>query len=172
MVISKSFLENRWSRPSSSAYGLPNMRYQSKLGRPLRRKQQHDFIQRQLRREKEAQIGTCIRQISKDCKEMLKKKLEEIELYNSTINQPYSKNTSQNRHNRHKCFKCRHRGHVMKNCPMKEHDQEKQETWNTSETAKEINEGIMITKPTVSLKYTEWIHFSTKCMIKGTDQRH
>ncbi|GJX29578.1 zinc finger, CCHC-type containing protein [Tanacetum coccineum] len=56
MVISKSFLERRWSRPSSSAFGLPNMWYQSKLGRPLRRRQQYDFIQRQLRREKEAQF--------------------------------------------------------------------------------------------------------------------
>ncbi|GJR28629.1 ARID DNA-binding domain-containing protein [Tanacetum coccineum] len=172
MVISKSFLERRWSRPSSSAFGLPNMWYQSKLGRPLRRRQQYDFIQRQLRREKEAQFGTCIRQITQDCKEMLRKKMEEIELYNSTINQPYSNNILQNRHKRYKCFKCRQRGHVMKNCPVKKHDEGKQETGNTSETAKEINEGFMTTKPTVSLKYPEWIHFSTKCMIKGTDQGH
>nr|GEY61741.1 ARID DNA-binding domain-containing protein [Tanacetum cinerariifolium] len=38
------------------------------------------------------------------------------------------------------------RGHVMKNCPMKEHDQEKQETRNTSETAKEINKGEIVVK--------------------------
>ncbi|GJR95219.1 ARID DNA-binding domain-containing protein [Tanacetum coccineum] len=170
MVISKSFLERRWSR--SSAFGLPNIWYQSKLRRPLRRRQQYDFIQRQLRREKEAQLGTCVRQITQDCKEMLRKKMEEIELYNSTINQPYSNNILQNRHKRYKCFKCRQRGHVMKNCPVKKHDEGKQETGNTSETAKEINEGFMTTKPTVSLKYPEWIHFSTKCMIKGTDQGH
>ncbi|GJX70267.1 ARID DNA-binding domain-containing protein [Tanacetum coccineum] len=103
---------------------------------------------------------------------MLRKKMEEIELYNSTINQPYSNNILQNRHKRYKCFKCRQRGHVMKNCPVKKHDEGKQETGNTSETAKEINEGFMTTKPTVSLKYPEWIHFSTKCMIKGTDQGH
>ncbi|GJX96258.1 ARID DNA-binding domain-containing protein [Tanacetum coccineum] len=148
MVISKSFLERRRSRPSSSAFGVPNMWYQSKLGRPLRRRQQYDFIQRQLRREKEAQFGTCIRQITQDCKEMLRKKMEEIELYNSTINQPYSNNILQNRHNRYKCFKCRQRGHVMKNCRVKKHDEGKQETGNTSETAKEINEGFMTTKPT------------------------
>ncbi|GJX51665.1 ARID DNA-binding domain-containing protein [Tanacetum coccineum] len=123
MVISKSFLERRWSRPSSSAFGLPNMWYQSKLGRPLRRRQQYDFIQRQLRREKEAQFGTCIRQITQDYKEMLRKKMEEIEQYNSTINQPYSNNILQNRHKRYKCFKCRQIGHVMKNCPVKKHDE-------------------------------------------------
>nr|GEX21247.1 ARID DNA-binding domain-containing protein [Tanacetum cinerariifolium] len=118
MVNTNSFLENRWSRPSSSAYGLPNMWYQSKLGRPLRKRQQHDFIQRQLRREKEAQLGTCIRQITQDCKEMLRKKMEEIELYNSTFNQP------------------------------QKHDEGTQRKGNTSETAKEINGGFMTTKPT------------------------
>nr|GEU36191.1 ARID DNA-binding domain-containing protein [Tanacetum cinerariifolium] len=40
------------------------------------------------------------------------------------------------------------------------------------ESAKLINKELMTTKPTVSLKYPEWIHFSTKCMIKGTDQGH
>ncbi|GJX62682.1 putative pre-mRNA-processing factor 6-like [Tanacetum coccineum] len=100
MVISKYFLEKKWSRPSSSAYGQTNMWYQSKPGRSLRKRLQYDFIQRKLRREKEAQIGTCIRQITQDCKEMLRKKMEEIKLYNSTINQPQF----QNKNRRHKCF--------------------------------------------------------------------
>ncbi|GJZ45397.1 ARID DNA-binding domain-containing protein [Tanacetum coccineum] len=89
MVISKYFLEKKWSRPSSSAYDQSNNWYQSKCGRSLRKRPQYDFIQRKLRREKEAQIGTCIRQITQDCKEMLRKKMEEIKLYNSTINQPH-----------------------------------------------------------------------------------
>nr|GFB20863.1 ARID DNA-binding domain-containing protein [Tanacetum cinerariifolium] len=168
MVNTNTFLDNRWSRPSSSAFGHSNMWYQSKPGRPLRKRLQNEFIQRKLRREKEAQLGKCIRQITRDCKEMLRRKMKEVELYNSNINQPQS----QNRNRKHKCFKCRQRGHVIKNCPMKKHDEGTQKTGNTSETAKEVNEGFMTTKPTVSLKYLEWIHFTTKCMIKGTDQGH
>ncbi|GJV95629.1 hypothetical protein Tco_1547206 [Tanacetum coccineum] len=40
------------------------------------------------------------------------------------------------------------------------------------ESAKLVNKELMTTKPTVSLKYPEYIHFSTKCMVKGTDQGH
>ncbi|GKD83549.1 ARID DNA-binding domain-containing protein [Tanacetum coccineum] len=79
MVNTNTFLENRWSRPSSSALGLPNIWYQSKPGRPLRKRLQNEFIERQLRRERESRLGNCIRRISKDCKEMLKKKIEETE---------------------------------------------------------------------------------------------
>ncbi|GJY13625.1 RNA-directed DNA polymerase, eukaryota, reverse transcriptase zinc-binding domain protein [Tanacetum coccineum] len=139
------------------------MWHQSKsLGRPLRKKLQYGFIQRQLKREKEARHGNCIRQITHDCKEMLRRKLEEIELYNSTI--------PQNRSRRQKCYKCRQRGHIIKNCPMKnkEHNEGTEKPGNISETAKLVNEEFMTTKPTVSLKYLEWIHFATKCMIKGT----
>ncbi|GKC19116.1 hypothetical protein Tco_1021266 [Tanacetum coccineum] len=53
MVNTNTFLENSWSRPSSSAYGLSNIWYQSKLGRPLRKKMHYGFIQRQLKRERE-----------------------------------------------------------------------------------------------------------------------
>ncbi|GJS92932.1 ARID DNA-binding domain-containing protein [Tanacetum coccineum] len=173
MASINSFYENRWSRPNSSACGHSNMWHQSKsLGRPLRKRLHYDFIQRQLKREKEARLGNCIRQITHDCKDMLRKKLEEIELYNSTI--------SQNRNRKQKCYKCRQRGHIIKNCPMKEkkYDEGTKKVGNTSvmmkgqESANLINKELMTTKPTVSLKYPEWIHFSTKCMIKGTDQGH
>nr|GEU53292.1 ARID DNA-binding domain-containing protein [Tanacetum cinerariifolium] len=172
MVNTNSFLENRWSKPSSTAYGHYNMWHQSKHGRPLRKRLQNEFIQRQLKSERKARFRNCIRQITRDCKEMLKKKMEEIDLYNSTINQPQSHNILQNKYRRHRCFKCRQRGHVIKNCPMRKHDEGTQRTGNISETAKVVNEGFMTTKPTVSLKYPEWIHFTTKCMIKGTDQGH
>ncbi|GKD57313.1 ARID DNA-binding domain-containing protein [Tanacetum coccineum] len=122
MVNTNTFLENRWSRPCSSAYGLPNIWYQIKLGRPLRKK----------------------------------------------INR------------KQKCYKCRQRGHIIKNCPLKEKKQDEgtKKHDNTSvlmkgqESANLVNKELLTTKPTVSLKYPEWIHFSTKCMIKGTDQGH
>nr|GEX37098.1 ARID DNA-binding domain-containing protein [Tanacetum cinerariifolium] len=80
MVISKYFLDKKCSRPSSSAYGQSNMWHQSKPRRSLRKRLQYDFIQRKLRGEKEAQIGTCIRQrghVIKNCP--MKKQNEGIE---------------------------------------------------------------------------------------------
>nr|GEZ23184.1 ARID DNA-binding domain-containing protein [Tanacetum cinerariifolium] len=152
MVNTNTFLENRWSRPSSSACGHSNMWHQSKnLRRPLRKRLHYDFIQRQLKREKEAKLGKCITQITYDCKDMLRKKLEEIELYNSTI--------SQNRNRKQKCYKCRQRGHIIKNCPMKEkeHGEGTKMAGNTSilmkgqESAKLMNKELMTTKATISL---------------------
>ncbi|GKA52591.1 cytochrome P450 81E8-like protein [Tanacetum coccineum] len=43
---------------------------------------------------------------------------------------------------------------------------------NRSETEKAKNEVLMASKPSVSIKYPESIHFETKCMLKGTDQGH
>nr|GEX24682.1 E3 ubiquitin-protein ligase COP1-like [Tanacetum cinerariifolium] len=130
----------------------------SKLERPLRKRLQQSFIQRQVKREKENQIGNCIKQITLDCKDMLRRKLEEIELYNSTINQ--------NKHKIHKCFKCKQRGHILRICPMNGKSKDKEAKTDTSEIAKETKEVIKPTKPSVILKYLECIHFSTKCMIK------
>ncbi|GKA67509.1 ARID DNA-binding domain-containing protein [Tanacetum coccineum] len=109
-----------------------------------------------------------------DCKEMLKSKLEEIELYNSAIPQTQSQNILQNRNRRQKCYKCRQRGHIIKNCPIKEkkHVDGTEKSSGTSETAETVSKQLMTAKPTVSLKYPEWIHFSTKCMIEGTDKGH
>ncbi|GKC58281.1 ARID DNA-binding domain-containing protein [Tanacetum coccineum] len=73
---------------------------------------------------------------------------------------------------RHKCFKCRQRGHVVKNCPMKTQSEGTEMFGNRSKSAQVISEGFMATKRSVSLKYPELIHFETKCMIKGTDQGH
>nr|GEZ04865.1 ARID DNA-binding domain-containing protein [Tanacetum cinerariifolium] len=60
----------------------------------------------------------------------------------------------------------------------KEHGEWTKMAGNTSilmkgqESAKLMNKELMTTKTTISLKYLEWIHFSTKCMIKGTYQGH
>nr|GFA28389.1 ARID DNA-binding domain-containing protein [Tanacetum cinerariifolium] len=124
MVNLNPFLENKLSRPSTSAYGLSNIWYQSKLGRPLRKRLQQSFIQRQMKREKENQIGNCIKQITLDCKDMLRRKLEEIELYNFTINQ--------NKHKRHKCFKCKQSGHILRTCPMNGKSKDKEAKKDTS----------------------------------------
>nr|GEX54502.1 ARID DNA-binding domain-containing protein [Tanacetum cinerariifolium] len=54
----------------------------------------------------------------------------------------------------------------------KEHVEGTKKPGNIGETATLANKEIMIAKPSVSLKYPEWIHFSTKCMVKGTYQGH
>nr|GEU95336.1 ARID DNA-binding domain-containing protein [Tanacetum cinerariifolium] len=92
-----------------------------KLRRPLRKKMQYGFIQRQLKKER----GTAGQM-----------------------------------------------GHIIKNCHVKKQNERTEIISNRSENAKVINEGFMATKPTVSLKYPEWLHFETKCMIKGTYQGH
>ncbi|GKC72925.1 hypothetical protein Tco_1118808 [Tanacetum coccineum] len=71
---------------------------------------------------------------------------------------------------RHKCFKYRQRGHVIKNCPMKKQNEGIEKNGNRSETEKAKNEVLMASKPSVSIKYPKSIHFETKCMLKGTDQ--
>ncbi|GJW33459.1 ARID DNA-binding domain-containing protein [Tanacetum coccineum] len=55
---------------------------------------------------------------------------------------------------------------------MNDRNKDKEANTDTSEIAKETKEGFKPTKPTVILKYPECIHFSTKCMIKGTDQEN
>ena len=78
MVNTNTSLEQNWSNHKHVG-DRDNKWYQSEPGKPLRKKMQQAFIHRQLKRENEKKLGKCIRQITHDCKDMLKKKLEEIE---------------------------------------------------------------------------------------------
>nr|GEV28234.1 hypothetical protein [Tanacetum cinerariifolium] len=60
MVNTNTFLETNWSG-RNKGYGHPKQWYQSKYGKPLRKRLQQEFIKRQIRREKEAKLGKCIR---------------------------------------------------------------------------------------------------------------
>nr|GEU53298.1 ARID DNA-binding domain-containing protein [Tanacetum cinerariifolium] len=60
-------------------------------------------------------------------------------------------------------------GHIVKFCPMDNKDEDMVMKTDTRNLAKERKEGFKTTKPTIMLKYPESIHFSTTCMIKGTD---
>ncbi|GJX23275.1 hypothetical protein Tco_0227720 [Tanacetum coccineum] len=51
----------------------------------LRKMLNSEFTQGQIKREKEERIGKCVRQITRSYKDMLKKKLEEVEAFNSSI---------------------------------------------------------------------------------------
>ncbi|GKA71388.1 ARID DNA-binding domain-containing protein [Tanacetum coccineum] len=128
--------QSKWSRPNRSTYGLPNIWYQSKSGRHLERRQHLDFIQRELRRQKEAELGSCI------------KKYQGTDKYKN-----------------YKCFQCKQKGHIIKFCPDNKKEDMAAKT-DMSNFARERKEDF---KPSVMLKYPESIHFSTTCMIKGTD---
>ncbi|GKC64665.1 ARID DNA-binding domain-containing protein [Tanacetum coccineum] len=85
MVNTNTFIEANWHR-KNKYLGHPQQWYQSKIqGKPLRRITQTEFTQRHNKREKEERIGRCMRQITRDCRNMLKKKLEEVEVFNASI---------------------------------------------------------------------------------------
>ncbi|GJT01687.1 ARID DNA-binding domain-containing protein [Tanacetum coccineum] len=151
----------KWPKLHRSTYGLDNKWHQSKTWDHLRKRQHLDFIQRQLKRENQEQIGSCMKKISEECKSMLKNKMKEVIQYNSSLKQP----TSNDRYKNYKCFQCKQLGHIVKYCPI----DYKVENMDTKKDAKRRMEGIKTTKPTVMITYPETIHFSTTCMIKDTE---
>nr|GEU32658.1 ARID DNA-binding domain-containing protein [Tanacetum cinerariifolium] len=195
MVNTNTILEAKW-RDRTKHKGHNQQWYQSKIhGKPPRKASQIEFVQRQIKREKENSIGRCIRQISRDCKNMLRKKIEEIEVYNSSI--------SQDKYKQYNCFYCNQKGHVFKTCPTKTRDEalyaqrhtiEIAEVNNTTQAKISQNKNMVLCfkcqeyghfankcpskkheasskehgQPKVSIKYPESIYFKTRGIIKGT----
>ncbi|GJT14803.1 ARID DNA-binding domain-containing protein [Tanacetum coccineum] len=160
---------SKWPKSTRHTYGLANNWYQSKPGKHLEMRQHLDFLQRELRGQRKAKLGSCIKQISRDCKEMLRKKLDEIMQYNTTLNQPQSTSTAQDKYKNYKCFQCKQLGHIVKFCPMDDNNKDMDTKTYSSNFAREGEVSLKPSKPSVMLKYPESIHFSTKCMIKKTD---
>ncbi|GJR24786.1 ARID DNA-binding domain-containing protein [Tanacetum coccineum] len=155
MVNTNTYLEDKWTRLHKRGIIHYNSWHQSKHEKPLRKRMQNVFIQRQIRREKESRLGNCIKQISKECKEMLRKKIEEIEVYNHALPQPHN---DSKKHRRYKCYECRIRGHIANNCPNKGKISE-------STNSKKISERVH-----TQILYPESIHLPTDFMIDGTDE--
>nr|GEW30161.1 ARID DNA-binding domain-containing protein [Tanacetum cinerariifolium] len=89
--------------------------YQSlKPGKYRTKPSQMEFVQRRIKREREG-FGPCARQITKECKAMLRNKIEQINLFNSTL--------SSNKFRNYACFYCTQKGHVAKSCPTKLNDE-------------------------------------------------
>ncbi|GJT73408.1 ARID DNA-binding domain-containing protein [Tanacetum coccineum] len=165
MVNSNSFLEAKW-RYRTKHSGYKQQWYQSEIhGRPPRKTSQVEFFQRQIKREKENRLGRCVRQITKDCKNMLKKKIEEIEVYNSSI--------SKGKIKQYNCFYCNQKRHVAKACPIKIKDEASYMQGQTVGCEEGSRDDMASTKepvqPNVSIKYPEFIHFKTRGILKGTD---
>nr|GEY86808.1 ARID DNA-binding domain-containing protein [Tanacetum cinerariifolium] len=109
-------------------------------------------------RTKEAErskVGSCIRQISRDCKEMLKKKLDEIVQYNTTLNQPQSTSTAQDKYKNYKYFQCKQLGHIVKLCPIDDNNKDMDIKTDSSNFAREGKESFKPSKPSVMLNIKE-----------------
>ncbi|GJZ15775.1 ARID DNA-binding domain-containing protein [Tanacetum coccineum] len=192
MVNTNTFLEAKWLDRTRQK-GHKQQWYQSEIhGRLPRKMSQTEFSQRQIKKEKENRIGRCVRQITRDCKKMLQRKIEEFEAFNSSL--------PGNKYMNYNCFYCNQNGHIMKTCPTKI----KNDAAHTQNISGGIMEGNKINPtqfeftsdkskilcfkcrqyghfankcppekqdhPKVSLKYPEFIHFQTKGIIKGTDK--
>ncbi|GKE57116.1 hypothetical protein Tco_1496301 [Tanacetum coccineum] len=86
MVNYRSKLEAYWPH-NQRRFGRTLQWYQSESWKPPRKLSEKEYYQRQINREKEERVRRCVRQISQGCKGMLKKKLEEIEVFNSSLHQ-------------------------------------------------------------------------------------
>ncbi|GKA97660.1 ARID DNA-binding domain-containing protein [Tanacetum coccineum] len=189
MVNTNTSLESKWQRRNLDQ-GHNKQWYQSKNhGKTPRKTSQIEFLQRQIKREKEGRVERCAKQITRDCKNMLKKRMEEIEAYNHSI--------SNNKFKEYTCFYCNQIGHVAKNCSTKAEDNKEGSAYvNTIIRAKIIqNKSLVVcfkckrighfanlcptkgnqtpieetVEPIVSVKYPEFIHFKTRGIIKGTN---
>nr|GEY74206.1 ARID DNA-binding domain-containing protein [Tanacetum cinerariifolium] len=117
--------------------------------------------QLELKRENQEKFGSYMRKILEECKNMLNNKMKEVMRHNTNLNQP----TNNDKFKNYKCFQCKQLGHIVKTCPM---DSKIKNTDAKKETKKRM-EGIIAPKPTVLITYPETVHFSTTCMLKGTN---
>nr|GEX72606.1 ARID DNA-binding domain-containing protein [Tanacetum cinerariifolium] len=74
-----------------------------------------EFMRRKIKRGKE-EFAPCARKITKECKAMLRDKIEQINLFNSTL--------SSRKFRKYTCFYCTRTGHVAKSCPTKLDDEQ------------------------------------------------
>ncbi|GJY85140.1 ARID DNA-binding domain-containing protein [Tanacetum coccineum] len=136
--------------------------HQSESWKPPRKLSEKEYYQRQFEREKEERVRRCVRQITQGCKGMLRKKLEEIEAFNSSLHQ--------NKLEKNKCFYCRQKGHLIRTCPKKiMDDAESSQDQQNQSNGTAVNQSNTA-QPEVALKYPEFIHFNTDGILKGTDQ--
>ncbi|GJX82049.1 ARID DNA-binding domain-containing protein [Tanacetum coccineum] len=109
------------------------------------------------------------RQLSRECKEMLRQKVKEIEAYNTSnvraaIKGKKDRSAIARKDKRARCYVCRKRGHVFWKCPNKK-------SRITIEVPAKDNNSKKPTDMRIEekLKYPENVHVKTDYMIEGTD---
>ncbi|GJT12039.1 ARID DNA-binding domain-containing protein [Tanacetum coccineum] len=109
------------------------------------------------------------KRISFECKEMLKKRLEEIKAFNAsnvrgTIKQKEVGSAIARKDKRARCYICIKRGHVFWKCQNKENAA----TPRTPIVENKTREPIVVEDEEV-FKYLEDVHVKTNYMVEGTD---
>ncbi|GKA51668.1 ARID DNA-binding domain-containing protein [Tanacetum coccineum] len=109
------------------------------------------------------------KRISFECKEILKKRLKEIETFNASnmraaIKEKKDRSAIARKDKRARCYVCRKRGHVFWKCPNKK-------SRTTIEVPTKDNNSKKPTDMRIEekLKYPENVHVKTNYMIEGTD---
>ncbi|GKB10192.1 ARID DNA-binding domain-containing protein [Tanacetum coccineum] len=198
MVFSNYFLERNWTKGVPSRSRVEHWHQSKKPGRQPRMFSQIEFLQRQLKRERENRIGHCARHITNESKNMLRKQIEDIKIFNSSL--PH------NKFKQYVCFYCNGKGHIVKNCPIKPKaeplflrrktagaERDSKHAYEETKARIKMNKDMVVCfkchkrghfankcpqdtkaipnleKPTVSVKYPEFIYFKTRGILKGTD---
>ncbi|GKA09149.1 ARID DNA-binding domain-containing protein [Tanacetum coccineum] len=107
-------VKKNWRELFPSITNCKHWHQSTKLGKHRNTLSQMEFVQRKIKREREG-FAPCARRITKECKAMLRNKIEQINLFNSTL--------LSNKFRDYTCFYCTQKGHVAKSCPTKLSDE-------------------------------------------------
>ncbi|GJY04131.1 ARID DNA-binding domain-containing protein [Tanacetum coccineum] len=171
MVNYKSLLETNWLRYNPVQHWYQSQGSKS-WGKPVHKQTQMGLTKRYLQRETPQRTLPWNNQrkiLSPKSKEMLRRKVKEIEAYKASkmraaVNKKGEGSANTTKEKRARCYICRKRGHVFWKCPNKKN------RTIVEVPAKDNNSK----KPTVmrteeKLKYPERVHVKTDYMIEGTD---
>ncbi|GKA38587.1 ARID DNA-binding domain-containing protein [Tanacetum coccineum] len=107
-------VKKNWRELFPSITNFKHWHQSTKPGNHRNTLSQMEFVQRKIKREREG-FAPCARRITKECKAMLRNKIEQINLFNSTL--------LSNKFRDYTCFYCTQKGHVAKSCPTKLSDE-------------------------------------------------
>ncbi|GKC78885.1 ARID DNA-binding domain-containing protein, partial [Tanacetum coccineum] len=141
-------------------------------GKPVHKQTQMGLTKRYLQRETPQRTlpwNNQRKRLSPESKEMLRRKVNEIEAYNASkmraaVKKKGEGSANTTKEKRARCYICRKRGHVFWKCPNKKN------RTIVEVSAKDNNSKKPTVMPTKEkLKYPERVHVITDYMIEGTD---